>query len=215
MKRILTLLLVSFSLILSLSVGCLAAEPETILDNEETTASSALEDAEKLDTGTEMNIFQSLYSTAMENKGEILSLLSLIGSLIVAFAYKRGLIPTLSGSLGSISGEVKRFSEGASESIKEGAGLLGEAAEMLTSLEERLERLSDSLSDLEGKLASATKSEMTGEAVLQVLLEEVNLLSDVFLSSSLPEYRKELVGERIALMKKTIEKRGAENEEEH
>ena len=66
----------------------------------------------------EANVFEIAYEWACENSAEILSALTFVGSLILAFTYKKVLLPKLSGALTKIGGSVNDLTEETEKSIK-------------------------------------------------------------------------------------------------
>ena len=49
-----------------------------------------------------MNVFETIYQAALTHAAEIFSALSLIGTMVVGFFYKRGLIPSVKEMISSI-----------------------------------------------------------------------------------------------------------------
>ena len=72
-------------------------------------------------------------------------------------------------------------------------------------LKSSLEELSGRVSTLCDNLSAKEKLEDCTEKVRIVILSQIDLLYDVFMSSALPQYQKELIGERVVKMKKEMD----------
>lgn len=144
------------------------------------------------------NVFERAFSAVSSNLSEILCSLTLIASLILAFAYKKGLLPIVSGAvsaigkgIGKLQGEAEKFNEESSERIRDISTKLGAAAGAIEAFALRL-------TELEGKLDQMNKSNERYDAILKAVSAEAELLYDVFMSSALPQYQKDAVAKRIS-----------------
>ena len=82
-------------------------------------------------------------------------------------------------------------------------------SEKLAASEAILEGGSAKISELEEKLSEAMALGDKTEEFRAVMLAEVEMIYDIFLNSSLPQYQKDKVGEAYAKMKRTLgEKEG-------
>ena len=163
----------------------------------------AVEESTKED-GEYENVFDTLFDKVCEYLPEILSVITLTSSLILAYAYKRGLLPFVSRSLGAIGdaiGNIKDKGEedgGVLESIDkavlEGFGRINSAVEEMS---QRLESVTEAL-----RLAESRAGDR--EKLITVINGQIDMLYEVFMSSSLPHFQKEAVGERIAEMREAI-----------
>lgn len=188
MKKFLTLLTVLITLLSAFSLVAFAETPDAT-------------DSEAAESCT---FFDEAYEFISENADRILSALAFIGSLALAFAYRRGLIPLLRGGLGTLSGAVDSLKENTEAADSKAREILGCAAEKLDSAERLMAELTEKLSSIEKEL-QLTKEEERRAADLRVIMStQIDLLHDIFMSSSLPYYRKEEVGERVAEMKRAL-----------
>lgn len=163
------------------------------------------------DGGAGTNVFATLYGYAAEHAGSILAALSFAASALLAVTYKRGLLPIIKGALGSTAETVARLGE-RSESISKGsAELLGQAAERLGEAEATVALLGERLTSLEEKLADCAKLYGERENLRLIMEAQIDMLYGIFMSSSLPAYQKEAVGERIADMKRALAPSESEN----
>ena len=159
--------------------------------------------------------YKSVFDLAKEfvtdNCSEILSLMTFIGSLVIAFTYKKGLLPRLSGALKGIGGSVGELKENTEKSVSEINGKMDEICKeskttesLCQALGERIEALSIDLDEIKG-----AKGER--ERMQAILAAQVDMLYDVFMSSALPQYSKDAVFERINAMKSALAEVNEEN----
>ena len=156
-------------------------------------------------TTTEENIFSQAYDEITAYAGEILCALTFIGSLVLAVAYKKGLLPLIKGSLVSISNAVGKIKETTSESIENGSRM-GEAIEKgLDGAREALAALSERVDELDLMLKDRLESEddlvKEREEMRLILNSQIEMLYDIFMTSALPQYQKDAIGEKISKMK--------------
>lgn len=147
--------------------------------------------------GTEKNPFALLYRDIAENLDAVFGALAAVGTLAVAFSYKRGMLPLLRGGVGVLSDRVKEIGE-QSEEIKKGSEenavfVKNQLQIMLSSFKDCADTVKNFAAVLEDVRAK------TGEIELlkSLLAGEVELLYDIFSSSSLPQYQKEIVARRV------------------
>jgi len=185
MKRIFTVLLIMLTLLSVTAVFSFAEESEA-------------------EAGVVQNVFADVYKEILTHSDKILSAFAFIGSLIIAFAYKNRLLPLIRGSLNALSNTVtslKEHSEKASASSNEG---LAAATDMLTRAEDLLLKLCERLEAIEGELEKARSEESKNTVIKQIMESQIDMLYEIFMSSSIPLYQKEAVGERISAMKRAI-----------
>lgn len=174
-------------------------------------AGVAAEGAEVLpDTsGDGLPLVGSVADFLRENSHTLLGLLTFLGSLLVAFFYKTGLLPMLrSGlsALGDLLGKsatmTERFTENAGETFarmeEATAPLLSIAKETeaaLTLLGERVAALSEELQ----------RAEKDRSLTAEVLRTETELFYEMLHSVNLPEAQKESMTESYYRMKRLLE----------
>ena len=172
------------------------------------TPSSLTENEEKgdvlSDTGADESLFQVMYDFTLENIDKFLSALAFIASLVLAFAYKKGLIPLVKAALSSLGGSVGKFEKqarGAIEKTEETVKLL---SERFAFCENTATELSNSIELICERIREADEERAAIQSLKEAMLTEVELLYDVFMHSSLPQYSKDNVGEKISEMKKRL-----------
>ena len=196
--KILTVLLTVLTLISLFAFTTLAENTDAESDRElgESTEANTTEEV--------YNPAEEIYLAVTENADKILSLLALIGSLLVAFAYKRGLLPLLRGGLSALNevvGSIKSKTDEGGESVKR----LEELIEMrLSAAEEVLSSIGESLQSTLTEVRRAEERAPDGEELRRLISEEVELLYSIFMSSSLPAYQKDEVERKILAIREEL-----------
>ena len=212
------LIAIIFAVVLALGITatsvCASQVPASDVSKTDTDATETVvteieeADAEK----TEENPFAAAFSVIEEHADKILSALTLIGSLVLAFTYKRGLLPTLSKALGSIGGSVKSIGESTDKSLAENSVALTEIKGRINDVGTLFENISADVSALNDKLACYEDEKNNAIAMQEIMRAQVDMLYEIFMTSSLPQYAKDSVGERIAEMKTKLSCEDTENE---
>ena len=194
-KNLISLALVAL-LLISFSVATSAAS-ETAAEEEITSGDTSTET-------TYSNLFEEIYEAMGEFSSEIASALAFLGSLIVAFAYKRGLMPTVKSSIGAIGGTVSQLKDSTETYSRHQDELLTEFTQRLCRAEEVLERFGCAIDEIAAK-AEDGQSAAEDRANMKALMSaQIDMLYDIFMTSSLPQYQKDAVNERIREMKEVI-----------
>ena len=199
----LVLILISFTLISSAFCVTAFAEDENAAYTEEETEITE-------ENGTEENTFSTLYDFTLENLDKIFSALAFIASLILVFAYKKGLIPIVNTSLLAIRKNAEKLGEASSDSLMNTEKSIDLLTEKFASVMNTAESISNSVDSLFERLDFLESESKSKDTLRTVMLSQVDMLYEIFMNSSLPQYSKDALGERIADMKKTI-RSGEEN----
>ncbi len=223
---------IAFILILTLSLGvCIATRAEGLPESTDTGLAESIEggsestdipggedstegaestennatlpqpDPDFGDTGENYNFFDRVYTAFMAHSGEILGALTLIGSLILAYAYKRGLLPMLKSTLSAIAeavGSIKASADESGEYSKSLGARLDNTESTLLALTSGIERLS-----LELEQSRLDKDER--EKMKLIMKTQIDMLYNVFMNSSLPEFQKAAMSEKITEMRGELE----------
>ena len=158
------------------------------------------------------NIFETVYAEALKHSDKILSALAFSASLILALAYKKGLIPLIKGALSALSSSVARLKDETESASLAAKRTAEEASAKLENSQMLLESLTERLRAIENELSASTEEQNMRRDIKRVMSAQVDMLYEIFMSSSLPAYQKESVGERIAEMKKTLTLSDGENQ---
>lgn len=192
-RKFITVVLLALVLALSLSISAFALEG----------------DAES----TEENGFTMIYGLICENADKIFSVLAFLGSLIIAFAYKRGLFPFIEKALGALSGAVGKLKEETEKSESSKSAFMAEINSAISKCDTMISAFSERLSVIEENLSGTAGLKDEGEAFKAIMLSEIEMLYEIFMSSSLPQYQKDRVGESYLRMKAKLGADEAKNEE--
>lgn len=185
MKKILTLILSILLIFSLLSVTAFAAEAA---------------DAPM----TESNVFDEVYKVILRHSDKILSALAFLASLFLAFAYRSGIIPLIKGGLNTLGTAVSKLKEETDKASEISAKTISEARDKLADTEQTLKALTDKLSLLEEKLGLAIEDKERAADMKIILESQIDMLYEIFMSSSIPLFQKEAVGEKITAMKRRL-----------
>ena len=174
-----------------------------------TASAETLTEAEEI---TEATVFDKLYTEVSEYAGEILCALAFIGSVVLAFAYKKGLMPIVKSSLVTIGNAMSKMKDSVNKNAERGeemnreiaSGLDG-AVKVIQTLGERIDALEKSLTE---RLADKDEAAREREALSIIMTSQIDMLYEIFMSASLPQYQKDAIGEKIAKMKGALAKNG-------
>lgn len=147
---------------------------------------------------------------------EIFCSLTFIGSLITAFLYKKGLLPTLSDGINKIYSIAQSSGERAEDIQRESAESINKFLSDVLPILEKTKDLAEYAESLQ-KESQQIQNEIEREKrerenLTRVLEGQVDLLYGVFMSASLPEYQKEMLTERYSSIKSLISHK--ENEDD-
>ena len=154
----------------------------------------------------EGNVFESAFTLVEENADELFSLLAFLGTLVIALLYKRGLTPTLSRGINRISASVSDIKKTFCESSEITGTLTDRISERLGRLESSLDSFSLEIIRLEELLGSQAEYRTDRESMKRILTWQIDMLSEIFMTSSLPQYQKDAVGERVRAMREALAK---------
>ncbi len=150
------------------------------------------------------NIFDELFALAMEYSGEIFSCLSLAASLLLAYLYRSGLSPLIKNALAGLSDTVHAIRESVKESEEKGGSVTAALGERLMAAEAVITKLSESIDTMTASLAAKESEEGERAEFKTVLAAQIDMLYEIFMTSNLPQYKKDAVGERIAEMRRSV-----------
>ena len=159
--------------------------------------------AENEDAGEE-NVFTEIYDTFRDNSDKIFSLLAFISSLLIAFSYKKGLIPIVNKGLLAIKKSSEAFEDASKKTLEKNEENLSFLNEKFVSVANCLEALSEYVDTLDEKLEAVKCTKDDSENIKKVMLSQIDMLYEIFMNSALPQYSKDAVGEKIAEMKKSV-----------
>ena len=168
------------------------------------TAEAADDVPEKATNGT--NIFTEIYDACIANAGMILSALSFAVSLALTLIYKKGLIPMISRATGTMKNGIKAIGESLDQSRGETTDMLSGQGESIGKIGGELEKIAGEIKELSDKVGRVEDDMSSRESIRIIMQGQIDMLYDIFMSSALPQYKKDDVGTRISAMKEQLTK---------
>ena len=143
---------------------------------------------------------ENLLALLEEHMAELFSGLTLVGSMVLAYSYKKGLVPTLWGGLSSIaktaestSERTRELAEAAETGITAMTDAAGPIFEKIEKMCEGADQLAQKARELEARIAEAEGD----RALVKCMMSGVaDMLYGVFSAANLPQYAKEQIGEK-------------------
>ena len=169
-------------------------------------------------TGTWGEQILSLIETHM---AELFSALTLVGSMVLAYSYKKGLVPTLWGGLSSIAQTAEKTSERTRELAEMAEGSISSMTQAATPIFEKIEEMckgADQLAEQARQLEVRVREAEDDRALVKTLMAGVaDMLYGVFSSANLPQYAKEQIGQRYTAICSALGegRHEAEHQESH
>ena len=218
--RIIAAMLVSFTLIIATAIISHASETDAnvqVVADDSQIINENLENvgdvthintnhASNVEQGSLNEIFNELYGFASHYAAEIISAITLVGTLIIGFAYKKGLIPMLGKVTGNIQTAVVKIKENTEESNRYASERLDGITDRLGCVENSLALAAGSIDRLEEKLECEEKEIARRQMMDTVMRSQVDMLYDIFMASALPQYQKDAVGMRVQKMREELSK---------
>ena len=153
---------------------------------------------------TEENVFAEIYAVVRANADKIFSALAFIGTLIVGAMYKSGLLPLLSDALGKFKGTLEGIkSENERYESLTGAKL-SEMGVSIKNIEKSIEDTNGEIARIESELSVYEEALAERESMKIILLGQIDMLYSIFMASSLPQFEKEEIGNKIARMREEL-----------
>ncbi|MFA5562256.1 MAG: hypothetical protein WDA00_06430 [Eubacteriales bacterium] len=144
-----------------------------------------------------------------EYTGEVLCALTLLSSLVLAFLYKKGLLPLLSGGLSALGSAVGKVRDATARLTDETEGKLDRFFESVAPVLAKIEAVSayaDHLAAETRTLECRLEAAAGERQVMQTLLSaQADLFYGFFMAVNLPQYQKDELGQRYRQMKDAIE----------
>ncbi len=200
MKKLLVVL-ITVMLFISCGVVASATEADTNTDATEKTDNVYENEVPVEDSS---NPFAQCYEYISEHADDLFSALAFAGSLVLAFIYKKGLMPQLSSALGNIRASVKSISDTAEKTLAGSECAIADVKSSMELVGTGLDTLCSAVADLDKRLSASEEQMNETKAMKTIMSAQVDMLYSIFMSSSLPQYSKDAVGERISEMKAAL-----------
>ena len=206
MKKLFLTVLLALFLCGALTLPTFAEEEQIPAPTEEIMMPEAEEMADSTLSGAVLMFLE-------QNGNDICQYLSLGLSVLLAWLFKKGLLPSLSGGVSHIS---KTLEGGLSALTEEGKQLaktteanlqtfveaVTPALELLSQGAEHLQSTEDALKEMNNELTNAKQDRLRANTVLAAQME---LFYQFFMAVNLPQYQKEQLGERYVQLMRLVE----------
>ncbi len=169
--------------------------PDFEADGEEN--SEDLPSPEQESGAEEKNIFAEIYVAVEKNADKIFSILAFVGTIIVGIGYKSGLIPLLNDALSKLKGSLDGVRESGEKMNADTSVKIAEMDNSLKALEKKVNHISTHLEGYEALTVERC-------AMRKILEGQIDMLYAIFMSSALPQYQKDEIGEKIKSMKEEL-----------
>lgn len=189
LTKIIITLTFAVALLVAFCIGASAEEAEIITDGAQ---------------AVEENVFAEIYAVIKANADKIFSALAFVGTLIVGAMYKSGLLPLLSDALGKFKGTLEGIkSENERYESLTGAKL-SEMGVSIKNIEKSVEDTGSQIARIESELSVYEKALAERESMKIILSGQIDMLYSIFMASSLPQFEKEEIGNKIARMREEL-----------
>ena len=139
------------------------------------------------------NVFELMFNEVTSYFSEILCALTFLSSIVVALAYKKGLVPIVEGSLGAISKAITKIKEKGEESDKTAKNNYDALITRVGEYEGAIAELQEKVGALTLSLAPFSEELKNNKLIEELIVSQTTMLHDVFMASSLPAYQKDRV----------------------
>ena len=198
-------LILTFALIFPASAAQ-APTQESIPEASEPTGSTEGEGLSAAQTSEEENPFFALYNELSSHLPELFSALSLAGACIMAFCYKRGLLPLLKDGLGAIGTAALDCGKKAEVFASEGKDICEKVNDYVHTITSYVEKIEQALATIDEKISSFGDQKKETQLLHEVMKGQIEMLQEIFLVSSLPQFEKERICKRVEEMNRTLQK---------
>ena len=165
--------------------------------------------AEEITGEAPLGFTQVVTDFLTQNGDTLLGVLSLIGTLLVAFLYKTGLLPLLRSGLSALSDLLGKNREVTEHFTKETGEQIHRIEEYMTPMVDTLARSENALRAMEEKLAALEtaleRSEGDRQKTAAVLRTDTELFYELLASVNLPETQKDSMTESYYRLKRILE----------
>lgn len=146
----------------------------------------------------EKNLFDEIYAALELNADKIFSALAFISTLIVGLGYKSGLLPLLRDTLTKLKGAI--------DGVKaEGEQTRAETDLMLREINESIDEMRSELDSIKWQYESYDQIVKERHTLCTILNGQINMLYAIFMTSALPQYQKDEIGEMICRMREELD----------
>ena len=216
-------ILVSLMLIFCLSQGVLASADEGKIDNTDSSYTYEAESSTEVNGEGEYteeyieknedlqdklphkeNIFNEIYGELEGNADKIFSILAFLGTLVVGVGYKRGFVPLLRDALSKLKGSIDLAKEESDKNNLITESKIDDINTAINEIRDGLTKSNEELSRINWQFESYSELLLEREKLKCILKGQMDMLYAIFMSSSLPQYQKDEIGEKIAELREEL-----------
>ena len=146
---------------------------------------------------SDANVFDEIYALMETNADKIFSILAFIGTLLVGVGYKSGLLPLLRDALSKLKVAIDGVKADGELSKALTESKMSEICQVVAGNNEKLLKIEERLEGYE----SLQRERRTMRVVLA---GQIDMLYAIFMSSALPQYQKDEIGEKIQAMREEL-----------
>lgn len=203
MKKIVTLTLLALFVFCAFTISAFAEEATNTAESADvfTDVDGEQVAKEPAPPAQEENIFSQFLCAFEKRAAEIFSVLSFAGSLIIMFCYKKGFLPLLKSGVLALGKGVSDLRAEVTKQTENGSALSSAIDKRLGDAEAILNNAGASLEAFDERLKIAEEQIGQTNAIKTTLATQTEMLYEIFMASSLPQFEKERVGEMISKMR--------------
>lgn len=147
------------------------------------------------------NIFTEIYATCLNHSSEIFATLACAFSAALILIFKKSVIPLIKGGLNALSGGVEALSAEAKKNSEQAGSIRAALADGASYTDASIAELTRLAKEIEGQLLEGKSYKSSIEQFRSVLENEVTLLYEILMASSIPQFEKERVAQLISTAK--------------
>ena len=202
--KIIAVLILSVTACLSVALAASVEEGYSIDNTATESVVNVEEGTQPIKSEDEVNIFGEIYSLAEENADKIFSALAFIGTLVVSITYKSGLLPLLSDALAKFKGAIEGIKSENERFESETDGKIVGINKSVESVLDSVKNTEERISGIEKTLVAYEESAKERESIKIILSSQIDMLYSIFMTSSLPHFEKEEIGNKIMKMREGL-----------
>ena len=142
-----------------------------------------------------------IFDAILENVSGIVSILTFAISVILTLLYKKGLMPTLGGALGSIDSTVKSFGERAESGIASAEEAVRRIDVRIEDMGGVIDAVSKALAEIDRRMLELEENRSDKDSIKVMMRTQVEELWEMFSSSELSEISKKTFEEKLTVIK--------------
>lgn len=185
-------------LVTSICITSFADEPNA--DQELKLATSY----ESTENEKEVNIFDEIYTVIETNADKIFSILAFVGTLVVGVGYKSGLLPLLRDALSRLKSSIDGVKADGELNKAMTESKMQDISQAIENINSAIEKSNGELQRIEWQFNNYEELMAERQTMRTILQGQIDMLYAIFMSSALPQYQKDEIGEKIKQMREEL-----------